>query len=95
MFDMRRRLRPPRAASFAVLALALIACGPSIGWWTLVPLAAAAIVFRVSERDLEEAGQPEFRLAGAWVFAQLMIAASIVLTGGPDSSAVAWLAIPW
>ena len=57
-----------------MLAVALIACGPSIGWWTLVPLLAAAVVFRLSEHGLEEAGQPEFRLAGAWVFAQLMIA---------------------
>ena len=94
LFDMRARLRRPRVASLAVLAIALVLCGPTLGWWTLLPLALAALVFRASELGLEETDHPEFRLAGAWVFAQIMIATSIVLTGGPSSPAVAWLAIP-
>jgi diguanylate cyclase (GGDEF)-like protein len=94
LLDMRARLRRPRVASLIVLGFALVLCGPTLGWWTLAPLALAALVFRASEHGLEETHHPEFRLAGAWVFAQLMIAASIVLTGGPDSPAVVWLAIP-
>src|SRR4051794_20978226 len=88
LLDMRVRLRPPRVKSFALLGAALLACGPSLGWWTLVPLAAAAVVFRLAELHVDSSPRPEFRLAGAWMFAQLMIATSIVLTGGPDSSAV-------
>ena len=38
MLDMDRRIRPARKASFAVLALALLACGPWLGWWTIAPL---------------------------------------------------------
>jgi diguanylate cyclase (GGDEF)-like protein len=94
MLDMRGRLRRPRVASITLLAVALVLCGPTLGWWTLLPLTLAAVVFRASERGLDEVHNPEFRLAAAWVFAQLMIATSIVLTGGPDSSAVVWLAIP-
>ena len=94
MLDMRQRLRRPRVASIVVLGFALVLCGPSLGWWTLVPLAFAALVFRLSERGLDDVAHPEFRLAGAWAFCQVTIAACIVLTGGPESSAVAWLAVP-
>ena len=46
MLEMDRQLQPVRRASFAVIALALVASGPWLGWWTLVPLAGAAVLFR-------------------------------------------------
>ena len=42
LLDMEVRLGPVRRASIGVIALALIACGPWLGWWTLIPLALAA-----------------------------------------------------
>lgn len=94
LLDMERRLEPVRHLCFTALAVSLIATGPWMGWWTLAPLALATIGFHVLGRGLEHAPFPEYRLATAWVLSQVMIAASIALTGGPDSPALAWLAIP-
>ncbi len=94
MLDMERRLAPVRHLCFAAIAVALVASGAWVGWWTLAPLALAAIGFVVLGRGLEEAAQPEYRLALAWMLSQALIAASIALTGGPDSPALPWLAIP-
>jgi diguanylate cyclase (GGDEF)-like protein len=37
---------------------------------------------------------PEYAIVASWVFAQLVIAAAVTMTGGPRSYAVWWLAIP-
>jgi diguanylate cyclase (GGDEF)-like protein len=94
MLDMRQRLRRPRVVSVGILAAALVLCGPSLGWWTLVPLALGALAFRISEHGLDDVARPEYRIASAWAFVQVMIAVSIVLTGGPGSPAILWLAVP-
>lgn len=94
MLDMERRLAPVRHLVFAAIAAALVASGAWVGWWTLAPLAVAAIGFVVLGRGLGDAARPEYRLASAWVLSQALIAASIALTGGPDSPALPWLAIP-
>lgn len=94
LLDMGKRLQGLRKIAFGLLGAALIASGPSVGWWTLLPLIAAAIAFRLGDRGLDDAPRPEFRLAAAWMFAQVMIATSVALTGGAESAAVAWLAIP-
>ncbi|QEC49387.1 GGDEF domain-containing protein [Baekduia soli] len=92
--DMEERLRPFRRASFVALGTALVVSGHWIGWWTLLPLALAILGFRVVDRHLPTAPRPERTIASAWVLAELAIAGSIALTGGPRSPAVAWLVIP-
>ena len=94
VLDMEQRLKPLRAGSFGVLAVALVICGPWIGWWTLLPLTVAGIAFAWTERDLQTSAYPEYRLAVAWLSSELAIAASVALTGGPRSPALAWLALP-
>jgi diguanylate cyclase (GGDEF)-like protein len=91
---MEQRLKPLRAMSFAVLAAALLASGPWIGWWTIVPLAVAGLAFALTDRGLESSARPEYRMAAAWLSSELAIAASVALSGGPRSPAVAWLALP-
>jgi diguanylate cyclase (GGDEF)-like protein len=91
---MEPRLKPLRARSFAVLAVALLICGPWVGWWTLIPLVVAGIAFVLTERGLHSSSHPEFRLAVAWLSSELTIAASVALTGGWRSPAVAWLVLP-
>ncbi|MEO6859548.1 MAG: diguanylate cyclase [Solirubrobacteraceae bacterium] len=94
VLDMERRLKPLRTRSFAVLAAALIICGPWVGFWTLVPLAIAGAVFLVTDSGLEASPRPEYRMAAAWLTAEVAIAASVALTGGPRSPAVSWLVLP-
>lgn len=94
VLDMEQRLKPLRAWSFGVLAAALVICGPWVGWWTLLPLAVAGMVFRLTDRGLATSKRPEYRLAVAWLSAELAIAVSVALTGGPRSPAVAWLVLP-
>lgn len=94
LVDMESRLRPVRSATMAILAVALLACGPWIGWWTLIPLSVATIGFVLVDRGLERAYLPEYWMGGAWLISQLMIAGAIALTGGPNAESVAWLAIP-
>jgi diguanylate cyclase (GGDEF)-like protein len=92
--DMEERLRPFRRASFVALALALVLSGHWVGWWTLIPLAVAVVGFALVDRQLATAAQPELTIASAWLLAELAIAGSIALTGGPHSPALAWLVIP-
>jgi diguanylate cyclase (GGDEF)-like protein len=94
MLDMDRRLRPVRRAAFGVLALALVASGPWIGWWTLVPLALAGVMFKLAESRIEGSERPEHGIFAAWAASELIIAVSVALTGGPTVSTMAWFAIP-
>lgn len=94
LLDMEPRLKPLRARSFALLAAALLICGPWVGWWTLIPLIIAGIAFVLTERGLQTSSHPEFRLAIAWLCSELTIAASIALTGGWRSPALSWLVLP-
>jgi diguanylate cyclase (GGDEF)-like protein len=94
MLDMDRRLRPVRRAAFGVLGLALIASGPWLGWWTLVPLALAAILFRAADVKIDRAARPEFPLFAAWTASQVIIAISVALTGGAETATMAWMVLP-
>lgn len=91
---MEQRIGPKRAWTMAILGLALVACAPWLGWWTLIPLVVCAAGFGFADRGLAQAARPEYRLAATWAGAQVAIAASILLTGGVHSPAIAWLAIP-
>ena len=55
LVDMEARLGVYRRRAFAVLALALIASGPWIGFWFLVPLAAALIASTIADRFVRDA----------------------------------------
>jgi hypothetical protein len=94
MLDMDRHLRPVRRAVFAVLGVALVACGPQLGWWTLLPLAMAVIVFRIADARMDRAKRPEYALLTSWVGSQIIMASSVALSGGPHVPTMAWFAIP-
>jgi diguanylate cyclase (GGDEF)-like protein len=94
MLDMDRHLRPVRRAVFAVLGIALVASGPWLGWWTLLPLALAAILFRVADTRIDRVERPEYALLAGWMASVVIIAVSVALTGGPTVPTNAWFAIP-
>src|SRR3954470_2368738 len=94
MLDMDRRLQPVRRSAFAVLALALLACGPWLGWWAIAPLPLGAAIFRLADARIERAKRPEYGMFAAWAVSQMIIAGSVALTGGPRTTTMAWFAIP-
>jgi diguanylate cyclase (GGDEF)-like protein len=94
LIDMEERIKPVRRLAMGVLALALIAGAPWIGWWTLIPLAGAAGFFLAADAKLEHSERPEYLMFGAWVGSEVMIAIAVALTGGPEVATLSWLAIP-
>jgi len=94
MLDMDRHLQPVRRAVFGVLAIALVASGPWLGWWTVAPLVMAAVIFRIADTQMERAKRPEYALLASWAGSQVIMAASVALSGGPHVPTMAWFAIP-
>jgi len=94
LLDMEARIRPYRLATFGVLALSLLVAGPFLGWWWLVPLAAALGAFYVGDKLRARSDHQEVWSAATWAVSPLMIAVSVALTGAIDSPAIAWFALP-
>jgi diguanylate cyclase (GGDEF)-like protein len=94
MLDMDRRLAPVRGAAFLVLGLALVACGPWLGWWTLIPLGIAAIAFRIAERMVPKSSRPEIALFLAWASTPVILGIAVAISGGPNVPTLSWFAIP-
>lgn len=94
MLDMDRRIQPLRLVALSVLGACLIVMGPWMGWWTIIPLVIAGVFFKVAGAHAEGAEKPEYFLFGGWFASEAMIAASVALTGGPNSPAMAWFVIP-
>ena len=85
MLDMDRRLQPVRRAALAVLAVALLAMVPWLGWWTFAPLLIAGGMFTLADREIDRFKRPEYLLFASWAGSQAMIAGSVLLSGGAGS----------
>jgi hypothetical protein len=94
MLEMDNYLQPVRRAVFGVLGIALVASGPWLGWWTLLPLALAAIGFRIADERMDKAKHPEYALLASWIASELIMASSVALSGGPHVATMSWMAIP-
>lgn len=94
MLDMDRRLQPVRRWSIMVLAIALVACGPWLGFWTLIPLAVAASFFSLADSRMEASEHPEYGVFAAWAASEVIIAIAVALAGGPTIPTMSWFAIP-
>jgi diguanylate cyclase (GGDEF)-like protein len=94
LLDMESRLGGFRRRAFAVLALALVASGPWIGFWFLIPLAASLVASIVADRLVRTRRHGHRWAAVGWGISGVMIAVSIALTGADESPAVMWLALP-
>jgi diguanylate cyclase (GGDEF)-like protein len=94
LLDMETRIGVFRRRAFAVLALALLASGPWVGFWFLIPLAMALIASTIADRLVRTRTHAHRWAAAGWGISGVMIAGSAALTGGADSPAVMWLALP-
>src|ERR1700677_670206 len=77
MLDMEARVRPARRRTFVILALALVASGPSLGWWPLLCLIPGVACFAVADSLMPRVARPEYVMFGAWVASELVIACAV------------------
>lgn len=98
MLDMDKRIRPLRMAALGVLGLTLLFGVPWMGVTTIAALVTAVIVagifFKVAGDRTEGAEHPEYVLFAGWAASEVLIAVCVIVTGGAESPALAWLAIP-
>jgi diguanylate cyclase (GGDEF)-like protein len=94
MLDMEERVRPVRRRAAAIMALAILAAGPWLGWWPLVFVVCIMACFSVADRLMSRLARPELLMFGAWVCSGLMIALAVALSGSPGAPALSLMAIP-
>jgi diguanylate cyclase (GGDEF)-like protein len=94
LIDMEIRLRPYRFACFAILAAALVAFSSQLGWWWAVPLVVGLAGFAVADSFMRASARPTLWVAAAWGILPLLLADAVVTTGGAESPALMWFALP-
>ncbi len=94
MLDMEDRVRPVRQRTFAILAVAITAVSPWLGWWPLLFLLPASACFATADRLMNRMARPELLMFAAWIGSEITIAGAVALEGGPRVAALSWLAIP-
>jgi diguanylate cyclase (GGDEF)-like protein len=94
LLDMESKLARPRAIMYGSLAVAFVIGIPWIGWWTLIPLAAAILSYSLLRPRIATSERPEYVIAATVVIAQILIGLGIVLSGGPHSPVIAMLLLP-
>jgi diguanylate cyclase (GGDEF)-like protein len=94
LIDMELRLRPYRFACFAILALGLAAFSSELGWWWTAPLVVGLAGFAVVDSFMKSSEHPAVWVACAWGILPLLLADAVVTTGGAESPALMWFALP-
>ena len=94
LLDMEARLTSARTLMYGVFAVALIACGPTLGWWSLIPLALSAAVYHALRPFIAKSDRPEYVVALNVAIAQVLIGIGVGLTGGPTSPLLVMLVLP-
>lgn len=94
LLDMELRVRPYRAACFAILAIALAFGGSQIGWWWVLPLGTGFAGFLVADRFMRNSPHPAAWVGGAWAALPVLLAAAVLLTGKSTSPILIWFALP-
>ncbi len=94
MLDMEERVRPVRRRAIAVMALALAAAGPWIGWLPVLIIVPLGGIFAAADRFIPTARRPENLMFATWIGAEATLAAALAVAGDAGASALSLLAIP-
>jgi diguanylate cyclase (GGDEF)-like protein len=94
LLDMEIRLRPYRFVCFAILAAGLAAFSSELGWWWTVPLGVGLAGFAVADVFMRNSAHPTLWVATAWGILPLLLANAVIMTGGAESPALMWFALP-
>ena len=94
MLDMEERVRPVRRRAIAIMALALAAAGPWIGWLPVLLIIPLSAIFAAADRLIATARRPENLMFATWVGAEVTLAAALAVAGDAGASALSLLAVP-
>jgi diguanylate cyclase (GGDEF)-like protein len=94
LIDMELRLRRYRFACFAILAVGLALISGDLGWWWVIPLTVGLAGFAVADQFMRSSSHPAVWVATAWGMLPLLLADAVVVTGGAESPALMWFALP-
>lgn len=92
--DANQRVRNIRMIGTGAVGLALLISTPWLGWWTFILFALSGLNFINVDRRMDTSPHPERISACAILVTQALIAAGVVLSGGPTSPALPWLVLP-
>jgi diguanylate cyclase (GGDEF)-like protein len=94
MLEMEERIRPVRRRAALIMALAILASGPWLGWWPLAFVVSIMGCFAVTDALMPRLARPELLMFGAWIGSALTIAGAVALSGARGTSALPLVAIP-
>jgi diguanylate cyclase (GGDEF)-like protein len=94
LLDNSVRIRRARTISSAAIAVTLVSFAPTYGWWTVGLFAIAALNMGTLDRRTARSARPQLHLAASVVLIQVILAASIALSGGPESLSLPWIILP-
>jgi diguanylate cyclase (GGDEF)-like protein len=94
MLDMEERVRPVRQRTLMILAIALVAASPWLGWWPALFLIPAGIFFAIADKLMPRVEKPELLMFSAWIASGLVIGGAVALSGGARQPTLSWMAIP-
>lgn len=94
MLEMEQRIRPVRRRAAMIMALAILAAGPWLGWWPMAFVLSIMGGFAVADALMPRLARPELLMFGAWIASVLTIALAVALSGAHGTCALPLLAIP-
>lgn len=92
--DASARVRTIRLVGTGAVGLALLAAGPWVGWWVLIPFALTAANMVNVEHRMTHSARPERVSAWAMATTLVTLGAGVALSGGPHSPALPWTVLP-
>ncbi len=94
MLEMEERLRPVRRRAAMIMALAILAGGPWLGWWPLAFVLSIMGGFAVADALMPRLARPELLMFSSWIASVSTIALAVALSGAHGTCALPLLAIP-
>lgn len=92
--DANARVRTIRMVGSGAIGLALLISAPWLGWWMFILFGLAVLTYLNVDRRMDTSAHPERVSICAILITMALIAAGVMLTGGPRSPALAWLVLP-
>jgi diguanylate cyclase (GGDEF)-like protein len=94
LLDNSARIRRARGITAAAVALTLLSFAPTYGWWTVGFFVFAIANMGTLDGRIARSPNPQLHVAASLLQIQVILAAAVALTGGPESITLPWLVLP-